>query len=78
MDGDEKKEEVEIRLLNNRYIVADVCLIRPIEISDLVNNKYSVRTVIKNRIIAWCNNSPIYHTLFRETLETLGKAKLIY
>lgn len=29
MDGDEKKEEVEIRLLNNSYIVADVCLIRP-------------------------------------------------
>lgn len=51
---------------------------KTIEISDLVNNKYSVRTVIKNRIIAWCNNSPIYHTLFRETLETLGKAKLMY
>jgi hypothetical protein len=29
VDGDEKKEEVEIRLLNNRYIVADVCPIRP-------------------------------------------------
>jgi hypothetical protein len=29
VDGDEKKEEVEIRLLNNRYRVADVCLIRP-------------------------------------------------
>ncbi len=51
---------------------------KTIEISDLVNNKYNVRTVIKDRIIAWCNNSPIYDTLFRETLETLGKAKLIY
>ena len=51
---------------------------KTVEMSDLVPNKYSARTVIKNRIIAWCNNSPIYHTLFRETLETLGKAKLIY
>ena len=51
---------------------------KTIAISDLVNNKYSVRTVIKNRVIARCNDSPIYFTLFRETLETLGKAKLIY
>jgi hypothetical protein len=29
VDGDEIKEEVEIRLLNNSYIMADVCLIRP-------------------------------------------------
>jgi len=42
---------------------------KTIEISDLVNNKYSVRTVIKNRIIG----APIYHTLFRETFETLGR-----
>ena len=31
---------------------------KTVEILDLVNNKYSARTVIKNRIIAGCNNFP--------------------